>query len=196
MKVYFAHGKESGPWGFKISRLAEITRACGCDLESIDYSDQMDPDLRVQRLLAQLRQETGEIILVGSSMGAYVSVVAAAAIEVRALFLKRLPGISIDQDLVAAFFFAAAFFFTTAAFFGATFFTGDFFVAAFFFAGDFFTGAFFAATFLFTATFFFTAVFFGALFFLITAFFAAVFFTAVFFAGVFSEAQFSTAARS
>ncbi len=101
MKVYFAHGKESGPWGFKISRLAEITRACGCDLESIDYSDQMDPDLRVQRLLAQLRQETGEIILVGSSMGAYVSVVAAAAIEVRALFLMApalyMPGFAVQQ---------------------------------------------------------------------------------------------------
>ncbi len=69
MKVYFSHGKESGPWGFKIKRLAAKASARGCEVESIDYRDSMDPDLRVERLLARLREEPERFLLVGSSMG-------------------------------------------------------------------------------------------------------------------------------
>lgn len=87
MKLYFAHGQESGPWGFKIKRLAKLAEARGCDIESIDYRDCMDPDLRVERLLTHLRAETQDFILVGSSMGGYVSLVASAAVQTRALFL-------------------------------------------------------------------------------------------------------------
>jgi pimeloyl-ACP methyl ester carboxylesterase len=87
MKLYFSHGRESGPWGFKIKRLAVIAEAHGCDVDSIDYRDCKDPDLRVERLLAHLRAETGDFILVGSSMGGYVSLVASAAVQTRALFL-------------------------------------------------------------------------------------------------------------
>ena len=47
----------------------------------------MDPDLRVERLLARLQQETQPFILVGSSMGSYVSLVASASIQTHALFL-------------------------------------------------------------------------------------------------------------
>jgi len=54
MKVYFSHGKESGPWGTKIKRLAEIARNKGCAVESVDYTDLVDPDLRVERLLEVL----------------------------------------------------------------------------------------------------------------------------------------------
>ena len=39
MKVYFSHGKESGPWGSKIKRLANIAKEHGCSVDSIDYSD-------------------------------------------------------------------------------------------------------------------------------------------------------------
>ena len=38
MKIYFAHGKESGPWGSKIKRLAGIAEDLGCAVESIDYT--------------------------------------------------------------------------------------------------------------------------------------------------------------
>ena len=38
MKIYFAHGKESGPWGSKIKRLAGIAKDLGCAVESIDYT--------------------------------------------------------------------------------------------------------------------------------------------------------------
>jgi pimeloyl-ACP methyl ester carboxylesterase len=87
MNLFFSHGKESGPWGFKIKRLAKIATAKGCSVDSIDYRDSMDPDLRVERLLDRLQQETRPFILVGSSMGGYVSLVASASIQTHALFL-------------------------------------------------------------------------------------------------------------
>lgn len=96
MKVYFSHGKESGPWGFKIQRLARIAEARGCGVESIDYTDTMDPDLRARRLLEVLAGETGEYALVGSSMGGYVSLVASAAVDTNGIFLMApalyIPG--------------------------------------------------------------------------------------------------------
>jgi hypothetical protein len=36
MKVYFSHGKESGPWGSKIQRLASIASEHGYTLHLID----------------------------------------------------------------------------------------------------------------------------------------------------------------
>ena len=85
MKVYFSHGKESGPWGFKIQRLSEIAGQQECGVESIDYTDLMDPDLRVERLLTVLAKEAGDFILVGSSMGGYVSLVASERVATRAV---------------------------------------------------------------------------------------------------------------
>jgi len=87
MKVIFSHGKESGPWGFKIKRLAAIAEQMDCDVESVDYTDLMDPDSRVDRLLTVLEYQTQPAILVGSSMGGYVSLVASESVETKALFL-------------------------------------------------------------------------------------------------------------
>lgn len=87
MKVVFSHGKESGPWGFKIKRLAEIARQQGCDVDSIDYTDLMDPELRVERLLTALEPETDELVLVGSSMGGYVALVASETVAAKGVFL-------------------------------------------------------------------------------------------------------------
>ena len=96
MKVVFSHGKESGPWGFKIQRLAKIAQNHGCAVESIDYRDSMNPDARVERLLAALQGETDEFVLVGSSMGGYVSLVASASRAPKAVFLMApalyIPG--------------------------------------------------------------------------------------------------------
>ena len=101
MKVYFSHGKESGPWGFKIKRLAAIASVRDCEVESVDYRDSMDPDLRVERLLARLREEPEPCILVGSSMGGYVSLVASAAVDTAAVFLMApalyMPGCKVQQ---------------------------------------------------------------------------------------------------
>jgi len=87
MHLVFAHGKESGPWGFKIKRLAAIARASACTVESIDYRDTMDPDERVERLLTRLADAPPELVLVGSSMGGYVSLVASAKVAVAGVFL-------------------------------------------------------------------------------------------------------------
>ncbi|MDF0534686.1 alpha/beta hydrolase [Shewanella sp. A32] len=87
MKVYFSHGKESGPWGSKIKRLANIASDQGYGVDSIDYSDILDPDLRVERLLNILNREKGDFLLVGSSMGGYVSLVASEQVNAKGIFL-------------------------------------------------------------------------------------------------------------
>jgi pimeloyl-ACP methyl ester carboxylesterase len=87
VKLLFAHGKESGPWGFKIKRMAPLAERHGCEVESIDYRDCADADARVERLLQRLPAEASDCILVGSSMGGYVSLVASATRPVSALFL-------------------------------------------------------------------------------------------------------------
>ena len=86
MRVYFAHGKESGPWGDKIMALAEVAKAKGFEVESPDYSDLLEPDERVKRLL-NLFTPSKVTVLVGSSMGGYVSTVASAVIKPKGLFL-------------------------------------------------------------------------------------------------------------
>ncbi len=87
MKVVFSHGKESGPWGSKIQALAAIAKACGCSVDSVDYQGVMDPDERVLLLQGYLAKEKDSFVLVGSSMGGYVSLVAAMEYPARALFL-------------------------------------------------------------------------------------------------------------
>ena len=87
MKIYFSHGKESGPWGNKIRRLAAIARERACEVESVDYTDLEDPDLRVERLLDVLKDEDDSFILVGSSMGGYVALLASEQVHARAVFL-------------------------------------------------------------------------------------------------------------
>ena len=96
-QVIFAHGKESGPWGHKIRMLAELAQSRGCAVDSIDYTDLVDePDARVRRLLEVLNQETDPVILVGSSMGGYVSLVASEQQAVTGVFLLapalQMPG--------------------------------------------------------------------------------------------------------
>ena len=85
--VYFAHGKESGPWGTKIRFLADIARADGWQVESPDYSHTHDPKARVAHLLKLNPQCSGPLVLVGSSMGAYVAAMACEQLKPAALFL-------------------------------------------------------------------------------------------------------------
>lgn len=87
MKIYFSHGKESGPWGSKIKALAEIAKEHGCDVDSIDYTDMLDPDIRVERLLSVLESEKNDFALVGSSMGGYVSQVVSQSVNAKGVFL-------------------------------------------------------------------------------------------------------------
>ena len=78
---------ESGPWGTKIQRLARIAEQRSMEVESVDYTDTMDPGVRVDRLLAILEREDGDCVLVGSSMGGYVALAASIEVPVRGVFL-------------------------------------------------------------------------------------------------------------
>ena len=96
MQVVFSHGKESGPWGGKISALAEVGRQAGCQVTSLDYRGMDDPSARVDRLLAHLAGMGEPCVLVGSSMGGHVAAAAAARVPARGLFLMApafyMPG--------------------------------------------------------------------------------------------------------
>lgn len=85
--IVFSHGKDSEPWGVKILAMAEVARRHGLTVESVDYRDSNDPVVRVQRLLQTCRGLPGKPILVGSSLGGYVSAAVANQVPTRGLFL-------------------------------------------------------------------------------------------------------------
>jgi len=87
VKVIFSHGKEGGPWGSKITKLANVAKGLGLDIDSIDYAGINNPDERAIKLNDYLNTETMPYILVGSSMGGYVSLVAAQTNQPLGLFL-------------------------------------------------------------------------------------------------------------
>ncbi len=101
--IYFAHGKESGPQGAKINALSEIGKSRGFHIESLDYRRVADPQERVEMLLRRLTDHSGRVVLVGSSMGAYVSLLASAAIKPSGLFLMApavyLPGYEVQEPV-------------------------------------------------------------------------------------------------
>lgn len=85
--VHFVHGKESGPWGGKITVLAETARGCGWEVESLDYSSTMDPAVRLEMLVRACHGWEGDLVLVGSSMGGWVAAQAASRLRIRGVFL-------------------------------------------------------------------------------------------------------------
>lgn len=94
--VIYNHGKDSIPWGEKPLALAEVAKRRGFMFISPDYQDSNDPEYRVQKLLDMDLSGYEKILLVGSSMGAYVACVAAETIRPAGLFLLApafyLPG--------------------------------------------------------------------------------------------------------
>lgn len=93
--VHFIHGKESGPWGRKITYLAKIVQEMGYAVESIDYSGIIDPVQRVQKLAAA-HALCPATYLIGSSMGGWVALNASAVISVKGLFLLA-PAVYMDD---------------------------------------------------------------------------------------------------
>jgi alpha/beta superfamily hydrolase len=85
--VCFAHGKESGPWGTKITHLAGIARKTGFDAISPDYSHTHDARERVAQLLALAPSASQTLVLVGSSMGGYVTAMACGTLRPQAMLL-------------------------------------------------------------------------------------------------------------
>ena len=84
--VIFSHGKESGPYGSKIKYLMEIVEKFNMNAVSLDYRDLMVPEDRALRLIDE-SQKYNDVILVGSSMGGYASLIASETINPIGLFL-------------------------------------------------------------------------------------------------------------
>ena len=88
--VVFSHGKESGPLGNKIQRLMAEAELFGLDTISVDYQECETAEDRVALLketLGKLDTPPRQIVLVGSSMGGYVSTVVAGEQPFAGLFL-------------------------------------------------------------------------------------------------------------
>lgn len=94
--VVFAHGKESGPRGDKIRHLTNIAQKLGAITLSPDYSNLASPDDRVNQLIEMQLPPHGKLLLAGSSMGGYVSLVASGRLKATGLFLMApalyMPG--------------------------------------------------------------------------------------------------------
>lgn len=94
--VCFSHGKESGPWGKKISSLAAVAKSRGFEVMTIDYRKEPSPERRAKMLMSQSLPTEGVNVLVGSSMGGYVSLLASEYLKPAGVFLMApaigLPG--------------------------------------------------------------------------------------------------------
>jgi pimeloyl-ACP methyl ester carboxylesterase len=94
--VIYNHGNDRAPWGEKTIAFAEVAKNHGYSVESPDYRGQLDPDERVKQLLALDLSGYDHVVLIGSSMGAYVAAVASESIAPKGLFLLApafyLPG--------------------------------------------------------------------------------------------------------
>ncbi len=87
-RVIFSHGRESSPESRKIQVLRPIAEQAGFTAEAIDYTDLHDqPIARRDRLLARLDELDRPVVLVGSSLGGWVSVAAAEQRRVAGLWL-------------------------------------------------------------------------------------------------------------
>lgn len=76
--------------GRKIVRLIEVAESLGMRTTSVDYRECANADERVALLratVAGLAVAAGQVVLVGSSMGGYVSMVLANELPVAGLFL-------------------------------------------------------------------------------------------------------------
>jgi pimeloyl-ACP methyl ester carboxylesterase len=94
--VVFSHGKDGDPWGNKILALADVARARGMHVESVDYRTIDDPAARVSKLHEFVRTLASPLVLVGSSLGGHVSATVAQSLPVKGMFLMApafyMPG--------------------------------------------------------------------------------------------------------
>ncbi len=84
--VIFSHGKVSGPNGSRIKSLSQIATRLGYDVESLDYR-RLPTHERVNKLDRYLEELNRPYVLVGTSMGGYVSAVSALSHNPQGVFL-------------------------------------------------------------------------------------------------------------
>jgi pimeloyl-ACP methyl ester carboxylesterase len=95
--VVFSHGLDGTPFSTKIRALYETAEAEGFDVAAVDYRGVDAPEDRVQMLQEFCRGFTGHLVLVGASLGGYVSLAAATTLHAKGVFLMApailMPGI-------------------------------------------------------------------------------------------------------
>ncbi len=95
--VILSHGSDSGPEATKVSALARVAEAAGWSSDRPDYAgcDARGPTAsvapRVEVLVERMRAAVKPPLLVGSSMGAFVSGLASLQAPCAGLFLLALP---------------------------------------------------------------------------------------------------------
>ena len=102
MQIIFSHGKESGPKATKIVAMQSMADRLGIASTSIDYQGMETVAERTDKLLQTVATLKGPFVLVGSSMGAYVSIDAQQKMDsVQGLFLLApavgFPGYETDE---------------------------------------------------------------------------------------------------
>jgi pimeloyl-ACP methyl ester carboxylesterase len=95
--IVFSHGKDSEPWGTKILALAEVARARGWRVESVDYRGIDSVEGRLGKLLTCCREWPAQPVLAGSSLGGFLAAAASLPLQASGLFLMApafdLPGL-------------------------------------------------------------------------------------------------------
>jgi pimeloyl-ACP methyl ester carboxylesterase len=94
--IVFSHGKDSSPYSRKILALNEIATSEGYTVSAVDFRGVTDDRDRVSVLSDFCKDLSGEMVLVGSSIGAYASISAAPTLHTRGLFLMA-PAIYIPE---------------------------------------------------------------------------------------------------
>lgn len=95
--IILSHGSDSGPDATKVSVLAAFAESLGWRTQRPDYRTDDLPgyagsvDPRIQRLVAAIDSVDQPPVLVGSSMGAFVSGLASLQRPVAGLFLLATP---------------------------------------------------------------------------------------------------------
>ena len=97
----FSHGFGSGPSAVKVKRLAGVAEMCGWTAECVDYTDLdarqhisrvVDVPARLDRLNERVQAvHRPTVVLVGSSLGAYISARVSLLTPVSGLFLMAPP---------------------------------------------------------------------------------------------------------
>lgn len=108
--IILSHGSDSSPDATKVSVLATLAESLGWTTYRPDYREDDAPGyagavpLRLARLRAAIEAQSTPPVLVGSSMGAFVSGLASLEHPVAGLFLlatpESIPGCELDFDVV------------------------------------------------------------------------------------------------
>ncbi len=93
--VVYSHGKDSSPYSRKAVALQETCASEGYQLITVDYRGIDSPQERVLKLVDACKDVVESLVLIGSSLGAYVSLAAAPILHARGVFLLA-PAVYFD----------------------------------------------------------------------------------------------------